>query len=163
MQQASTQLTEMKLVGITVRTNNQNESDWSKGKIFPCVQQYFHQQLSEKISNRQNPSTTLCAYTDYESDHTGDYTYFIGEEVSAFDTIPEGLTTLTIPPQQYAKFTTEPGAMPTVLGDAWQAIWKMTPQTFGAARRYHTDFEVYDDRAKDHENIVLDIYIGLQD
>lgn len=150
------------MVGISVRTSNAQEKDWQVGKIFPCVQRYFQEGISDKIPHRQNPGTTLCIYTDYESDVNGEYTYFIGEEVAHFDTIPSGLTTHIIPPQKYAKFTTEPGAMPAVLGNAWMHIWSMTSQGLGGERAYVADFEVYDERASDHQNIVLDICIGIK-
>jgi hypothetical protein len=44
---------EIKLVGICVRTSNEQELDKMKGNIFPCLQKYFHQGLAEKISNRK--------------------------------------------------------------------------------------------------------------
>lgn len=165
MKKTLSHLEEIKLVGIKVRTNNRNEldvQDCTSGKIFPCVQQYFHQQLFEKIAHRKNPGRTFCVYTEYESDHTGDYTYFIGEEVNSLDSIPEGLSTLIIAPQTYVKFTTEPGPMPSVLRNAWQEILKMSEKDLGSPRRYHADFEIYDERAKDHNNLVLDIYIGVK-
>lgn len=162
LHQESVHRPEIKLVGIKTRTCNKNEENWQEGKIFPCVQRYFQEGLANQITHRQNPGTTLCVYTDYESDFTGDYTYFIGEEVHSFDTIPEGFETHTIPAQDYTKFTTQPGAMPSVLKDAWQHIWTMTPQDFGAERGYVADFEVYDERAADHNNIVLDIFIGVK-
>lgn len=152
---------EIKLVGIKVRTNNKNELGSLEGKIFPCVQQYFHQQLFDKIPYRKNPGTTLCVYTEYESDHTGDYTYYIGEAVDSFNGLPEGLETLVIPAQNYIKFTTEPDPMPDVLQKAWIDILKMSPKDLGGKRAYRADFEVYDERASDHSNIVLDIYIGI--
>ena len=161
MQKVFSKLNEIMLVGITVRTNNAQEQNWMSGKIFPCVQKYFQQQLANLIPNRKKAGTTLCVYTEYESDYTGDYTYFIGEEVSSIENIPDDLQKLIIPKQTYTKFTTEPGSMPTVLSDAWQKIWQMSPQDLGAERRYHSDFEVYDERATDHSNLVLDIYIGI--
>lgn len=162
MQLVESHLPQMQLVGITTRTNNRTEADKMKGKIWPCVQRYFGENLAEKIASRKRPGVTICAYTEYESDHTGDYTYFIGEEVTSLDTLPEGFHKLIIPNQRYAKFTTGPAPMPQVIIDAWNAIWKMTPQEFGGERRYHTDFEVYDERASDHQRIVLDIFIGLK-
>lgn len=153
---------EIKLVGINVRTNNKQEADKIKGKIFPCIQRYFHEGLANKIANRKNPNTTFCAYTDYESDHTGDYTYFIGEEVSSFTSLPEGFQKLVIPQQHYVKFTTGPGPMPEVIVNAWNEIWEMTHKELGGERSYKTDFEIYDERATDHQNIVLDLYIGIQ-
>lgn len=153
---------EIKLVGLKTRTNNKTEFNSMEGKIFPCVQQYFGEQLANKIANRTQPGTTLCVYTEYESDHNGDYTYYIGEIVDSFDGVPENLHTLIIPPQKYAKFTTNPGPMPNVLRDAWQAIWNMNSDDFGGERTYIADYEVYDERAHDHSNLTLDIYIGIK-
>ena len=81
MQKATVTLTELKLVGITTRTNNSQifERDPSTNKIAATVQKYFHNGLAEQIKDRKNPGTTFCVYTNYESDVNGDYTYFIGE------------------------------------------------------------------------------------
>ena len=136
--------------------------DPTKGKIFPRVYRYFHEQIFNRIQNRKNPGTTFCAYTDYESDYNGDYTYLIGEEVSSYTDIPDGLEILTIPSQTYAKFTAGPGAMPGVLRNAWKDIHGLSDADFGGARRYHTDFEIYDERAADHSQIVFDIFVGVK-
>ena len=164
MQKTLTPLQEIKLVGISVRTNNVNmlEMNPVNNKIAATVQKYFHEGLPEKINNRKKHGVTYCVYTNYESDFTGDYTYFIGEEVDSFDNISEGFESLVIPVQNYAKFTTESGPMPMVCISAWQKIWTMTAAEFGRERAYIADFEVYDERALDHQNVVLDIYIGIQ-
>ncbi len=164
MQKEITDLPEMKLVGITTRTNNVQifESDPSTNKIAATVQKYFHNGLSEKISDRKNPGTTFCVYTDYESDVNGDYTYFIGEEVASFDQIDEGFETLSIPAKNYAKFTNQPAPMPAACIDMWQKIWAMKAAELGGERSYVADFEVYDERSIDHNNVTLDIYIGIE-
>lgn len=163
MQRVSIILPEIKLVGISMRTCYQNEVDKMKGRILPCVQRYFHGAISEKIPNRKTPSTTFCVYTDYESDYTGAYTYFIGEEVSSFDySLPEELQKLVIPAQQYVKFTTNPAPMPDVIVNAWKKIWDMSSKELGGKRCYKSDFEIYDERAADHQNIVLDAYVGIE-
>jgi predicted transcriptional regulator YdeE len=163
MNQIEEKLPELKLVGITCRTNNTQifESDPSTNKIAATVQKYFHNTLAEKINHRIKPGTTYCIYTDYESDHTGDYTYFIGEEVKSFDNLSEGFEKITIPTQSYAKFTSGPGAMPDLCINAWKKIWTMTPADFNGKRAYLADFEVYDERASDHQKVVFDIYIGI--
>ncbi len=163
MQKTIVQLAEKKLVGITTRTNNKHlfESDPSTNKVAATVQKYFHNGLAEKIHARKNPGTTFCVYTQYESDFNSDYTYFIGEEVTAFDNITEGFETLTIPVQKYAKFTNQPGPMPAVCIDMWKAIWKMNDAELGGKRAYIADFEVYDERSVDHAQVVLDIYMGI--
>lgn len=163
MQQIIVEKEEIKIIGISVRTSNKQEMDKMRGKIFPCVKTYFHEKLFDKILHRKNPGTTFCAYTDYESDYHGDYTYFIGEEILWFpDVLPEGFKKLTVPKQQYAKFTAGPAPMPEVLTNAWQKIWTMSSKELGGERSYKTDFEIYDDRALDHEKIVLDLYIGIK-
>jgi predicted transcriptional regulator YdeE len=94
------QLSERSLIGITVRTNN--AAEMSGGKIGLVVQNYFQNQLAAQIPNRQNPGITYSAYTDYESDYTGDYTYFIGEEVASGTSAPLGFEKIIIPAQAYA-------------------------------------------------------------
>ncbi len=164
MQRFSTKKGEIKLVGIKVRTSFLEESKLETSKIFPCVKKYYHQKLFEKILSRNKPGTTYCVYTEYESDYTGAYTYFIGEEVSSFDNLPSGLEPLIIPFQKYTVFTTQPGSMPDVVKDAWKKIWNLSSETLGGIRRYHTDFEIYDERASESDlnNVVLDIYIGIK-
>jgi predicted transcriptional regulator YdeE len=162
MQKEIEQLPEINLVGIQVRTSYKAELNKLAGNIFPCVRSYFHKRLFEKISHRKRPGRTFCAYTDYESDYKGAYTYFIGEEVTSLDlALDKGFSKLTIPAQTYAKFTTGPAPMPAVVVDAWEAIWKMTPEVLGGKRNYLSDFEIYDERAADHSKIVMDLFIGI--
>ena len=149
------------LIGKQVRTGYRNESRPETGQIGPCVMDYFHNGTAEQIPHRSDPGVTLCAYTDYASDEYGDYTYFIGEEVSSLDEVPEGLSSLIIPEQTYVKFTAGPGPMPAVVKDAWEAIWKMSTDELGGHRRYLADFELYDERAADHARVVFDLYIGI--
>lgn len=151
----------MKLVGITARTSNQAEFNPETAKIGSTIQKYISEALYNKISSRKKPGTTYCVYTEYETDHTGSYTYFIGEEVELNAEVPEGFKAITIDTQFYSKFTTAPGTMPNVCIDMWQKIWKKTPEELGGKRTYTADFEVYDDRALDPSNTVLDIYIGV--
>lgn len=164
MKKIKTQLPEIKLVGITTRTNSVQEfsSDPAKRRISATVQKYFHGGLADKIVNRKNPGTTLCVYTNYESDFMGDYTYFIGEEVTSFEGVGEGFECLTIPAQQYVKFTNEPKPMPAACIDMWQSIWNMSAVDLGGERSYVADFEVYDQRSADQSKTILDIYIGIK-
>lgn len=153
------ELEELKLSGIQARTSLELEMDPETAKIGETVESFFGQNLVKKIKARKRPGTTFCVYTDYESDFNGAYTFFIGEEVSDFE---ESLETLSIPSQRYVKFTSKPGPMPAVCIDLWQKIWAMTPEQLGGERSYIADFEVYDERAADHLNVVLDIYIGIK-
>lgn len=100
---------------------------------------------------------------DYKDPNTYAYTYFIGEEVSEVSNLDPGLHSIEIPQGEYIKFTTERGKMPDIVIDTWQEIWAMdVSDTLGAKRLFGADFEVYDERAVDPENSMVDIYIGIE-
>lgn len=153
---------EIKLTGIKVRTSNKAEFNPSTAKIGATIEQYFKNRIADKIADRKNPGTTICLYTEYESDMNGEYSYFIGEEVTSYDNLPEGLNTHTIPSQTYVKFTTQSGVMPNVVINAWQQIWQMSRADLGGIRNYKADFEIYDTRSQDSNNTIIDIYIGIK-
>lgn len=154
-------LPELKLLGLTCRTNNKSEMDPATAQIPLTLQNYFSTMCPDRIPYRKNPGVTYCFYTEYETDFTGDYTYFVGEEVPSLDGLPNGLVPLLVQAQRYVKFTTDSGAMPTVCIEAWQKIWAMSPEELGGIRSYLADFEVYDGRATNPKSTVLDIYIGI--
>lgn len=162
MQKELANKTEIKLIGLTARTNNKNEMNPQTSKIGELAGRFWSQNIASQISNRKNPDVTLSIYTEYDSNEHGDYTYFIGEEVSSFDNVPSGLQKLIIPAAKYQKFTTPSGKMPDVVITAWQQIWEMSANDFGGERAYIADFEVYDQRASDPANTSLDIYIGIK-
>lgn len=111
------------------------------------LKRYADEHISGKISHRVSPGRLFCMYTEYESDIKGADTYFVGEKVSSLDSLPQDLASLLLPRQEYCKFTTAKGAMPMVVIQAWQEIWKMSPKEHGGKRRYLADFKIYDERA----------------
>ncbi len=155
-------LLEVKLVGITAHTSNALEMNPETAKIGATMQKFFAGDMQAQIMERKNPGTVFAVYTGYESDEHGKYTYFLGEEVNDFENIPQGFEMLTILPQTYVKFTSNPGQMPAVCIDMWQNIWKMSSDDLGGKRAYIADFEVYDQRSQNPEQAVLDIYIGVR-
>lgn len=155
-------LPEIKLVGITVRTNNTNEMNPLKAKIGELARHYWQDGLAKHIPNRVQSGKTYSVYTDYESDERGDYTYFMGEEVASFEGAPENFAQLTLPATCYAQFTTPPGAIPDVIIGAWRQIWMMGEQNIGGKRAYKADFEVIDVNTTNPEMAVFDIFVGLQ-
>ncbi len=162
MQKQTIKLPELMLIGLTTRTNNINEGDPATAKISSTVQIYFQEGCAQRISNRKKSGVTYSAYAHYESDASGEYTYFIGEEVTDLTQVPAGLTALQIPQQKYVKFTNGPAKMPDVCIQAWRDIWQMTPSDLGGERAYIADFEIYDERAQDPAHTELDIYVGIQ-
>jgi predicted transcriptional regulator YdeE len=152
---------EIHLIGISVRTNNINEINQETAQISNLINRYFQNQLATKIPSRKNPSITYAVYTDYASDEFDDYTYFFGEEVSSLDNIPEGFIAMTLQAGQYVKFTTPAGKLPGVVINAWMEIWQMSNEELGGERTYQTDYEIYDVRATDPNNAVVDIFVGV--
>lgn len=162
MEKNKVALGELTLVGQTVRTNNCNEMDPSTAKIASTVGGYWAKQVAKGIKHRLTPGVTYSIYTDYASDEHGDYTYFIGELISSEEGQDlSNFEILNIPASQYQKFTTPTGAMPDIVINAWQSIWRMTDQDFGGKRKYIADFEIYDERAVDLSNAIVDIYVGI--
>lgn len=162
MQSKKTTLPTLTLVGIIARTSNKNEMDPNNAKIGRTLGAYFGQQLATKLQHRTNPGVTYCVYTEYESNEHGDYTYFVGEQVTSIaDQDLSLFNVLTIPASDYQLFSTEPGSMPGVVINAWQKIWVMDAPALGGKRKYIADFELYDQRAADPNNTVVDIYIGI--
>lgn len=162
MKRENIHLPEIKIVGIACRTDNASEMSPDNAKIGAIVAKYMQEGTASKVQNALNPYITYSIYTDYESDHTGKYTYVIGTQVSSFDGQPEDLTCITIPAQNYVRFTNGPGSMPIVCIEAWQRIWQMNSEDFNGDRAYKADFEVYDERAFDPQNTILDILVGIE-
>lgn len=153
----------IKLIGISARTNNKNEMDPNTAKIGQLVNQFWSEGTANQFKHRTKPGVTYSVYTDYASDEHGDYTYFLGEEVSAFpDQDKSSFQQLVIPASAYQKITTAPGKMPNIVIETWQSIWKMQASDLGGKRKYVADFEVYDERAGDLNNAVVDIYVGIE-
>ncbi len=165
MQKQKVQLPEMILVGLAVRTNNQNEMNPETSKIGELSKLYWNNQVANSICHRIKPNITYSVYTNYESDEHGDYTYFIGEAVDSFQNQDlETFKTLVIPASTYQKFTTEPGKMPEVVISAWQAIWRMDENDLGGKRQYVADFETHDEKSLiDPNHAVVNIYIGIKE
>ena len=44
----------------------------------------------------------------------------------------------------------------------WQDIWNLNAIDLSGRRAYLADFEIYDERAQDPQNTILDIYVGIQ-
>ena len=105
---------EIKLIGIETRTTNQREADPAMAKIPGLWQRFFTESIEEKIPNKTNAGARFGTYTNYESDHTGEYSLIAAAEVSSLADIPEGMTSLTIPPGKYLVFPVE-GEMPMAL------------------------------------------------
>lgn len=125
------------VAGLPIRTNNTTEQT-PNGKIRPLWSDFFAQDLFE-IPERIQGSPVYGVYTNYESDHTGDFDVIAGVKVT--DAPTTHLSTVSIEAGDYLVFETK-GEMPQRIIDGWMAIWQYFAQTdVPYQRRYTTDFE----------------------
>lgn len=150
------------LVGITTQTNLTKETNPLTSEIGKIVNRYMAEQIAQKIPHRKNPGVGICAYTDYTDEYKGDYTYFIGEEVTEVGELPDGMSLLEIPAGTYLKLTTDSGVIPFIIINAWQNIWQIFQGSNHGKRLYKVDFEVYDDRVKNPQSAIVDLYVGVE-
>ncbi len=148
------------MAGLSARTSNAKEMS-GNGKIERIWETFLQPSLVTRIPNKVGIDL-VAVYTDYETDHTGHYTYLLGLPVVSGEPFPSNLTIRQISSGRYAVITSERGQIAEVVRDAWQRIWSMSERELGGRRAFQTDFEIYDQRSSDPENAQIDIYIGLR-
>ena len=148
------------VVGISARTTNANEMT-SEGVIGPMWGRLFQDGIIDKIPNKADPRI-VAVYTDYASDHNGEYTYVLGARVTSDADVPAGMVARKIPTGKYAVFTSEKGLGSKVVPALWMKINSMPQNAVGADRVYRADFEIYDERAIDPQNLQMDVYVGIR-
>lgn len=142
------------IVGISVRTNNLNNQ--AKRDISQLWGQFILNNIADSIPNKISDDV-YCVYTNYESDHTGDYTTTLGCRVSDTSTvIPEGLIIKEIPENNYLKFISE-GKLPESVAQVWDFIWKSDLN-----RSYIADFEVYGIASQNPDNAIVTTYLSIK-
>jgi predicted transcriptional regulator YdeE len=148
------------VVGVEARTNNATEMSGS-GRIGGVWQAFLRPNLVNKIPNRIGVDP-IAIYTEYETDHTGYYTYLLGLPTSSIDAPPANLAIKHVPAGRYAVVSSRRGPVAEVVREVWQHIWSMSAEELGGARAFQTDYEIYDQRATDPENAQVDVYVGLR-
>lgn len=147
------------IIGIEARTTNAKEAT-GEGIIGKQWQKFFSEGYVQRIPNRAD-GNIYALYSDYASDHNGEYSFLIGAKVKDGTTPPSGMVAKEVRAGKYAVIASDRGPFPKVVPAAWVKIFDL--EGAGALKRaYHTDFELYDERAKDPQNGQIDIYIGLK-
>ena len=151
---------EFTVVGIAARTSNAKEmtADGVIGKQWGRLMQ---ENFVSKIPNKSDQSI-VAVYTDYASDHNGDYTFLLGARVTSDSDVPTGMVAKKVPAGKFAVFTSEKGPAPQVVPALWMKINALPKTAVGGDRTYRADFEVYDQRAADPQNMVMDAYVGIR-
>jgi predicted transcriptional regulator YdeE len=148
------------VIGVAARTSNAKEMT-ADGIIGKQWGRFYQDGLLAKIPNKAD-QLIVAVYTDYASDKNGEYTFVLGAKVTSDAEVPAGMVAKKIPSGKYAVFTTEKGPGPKVVPEAWMKINSLPKSAVGGDRVYRADFEVYDERASDPQNLQADIYIGVK-
>ena len=144
----------LSVVGISVRTSNQEEGDPQTARIPGLWQRYFADGVANRIPARLDDGTILGVYTDYAGDHTGPYTLVVGQAVNDTSELPEDLVCVTVPHGRYLLFTSASGA-PEAIRATWQQIWRHFEQPGAPRRAYTSDLEV-------HRAGTLEVYVAVR-
>src|ERR1700757_1316863 len=91
---------EFRIAGIETRTRNAQEMAGA-GRIAQLLGRFFQENVPEQIPNKLDQAI-LAVYTDYSSDHNGDYMLVIGARVKATTQPPVGMVAKTVPAGRYA-------------------------------------------------------------
>ena len=143
------------VIGIAARTTNAMEMT-GVGIIGKQWGRFVQENLLGQIPNKAD-SAIVAVYTDYASDQDGEYTFVIGARVGAGTEAPSGMVAKTVPPGRYAAFVSERGPVGEVVMKTWQRVWSA-----GIDRTYRADYEVYDERARDPGNAVVEVRLGVK-
>jgi len=142
------------IIGKAIRTTNENGQ--AATAIPQLWQAFFSGQVAAGIPAKTD-TAIYCVYTDYESDHTKPYTTILGCKVDNLDSIPEGLTGITIGGGTYKVFSPEGNIAGGLVFNEWTKIWAMPLD-----RAYTADYEVYNEAALSDPDAVVDIFIAVR-
>ncbi|TPG69206.1 transcriptional regulator [Brevibacillus laterosporus] len=154
-------LEELTISGISARTTNARELSGA-GVISDLWDQYFSENIGEKLSSNRLSPDIYGVYADYENGVAGEYTILLGNRMAAKSAVDTAnTTTLTLPAAQYAVFTSRCGPLSEVVIEAWQFIWAWSMNS-GMRRTFTGDFERYDERASNPNEAIVEIYIAVE-
>lgn len=151
---------EFTVVGISVRTNNAEQMT-PEAPIGKQWSRLFKEGVLAAIPNKAD-ANIVALYTEYASDKDGDYTYVLGARVTKAESVPAGMVAKNVPAGRYAVFTSEKGPVQKVVVEMWQKVWATPKNALGGERSYKADFEVYDQRAQNPADSIVDLYIAVR-
>lgn len=138
------------LLGISTRTNNENEKNKETQKIAPLWEKYDVENIYSKTFNKANNTCFYGIYSNYESDINGDYDATVAVEVTKTKDNP-----IVIENKKYLVFKKE-GELPEICSELWEEIWDYFANNSEYQRAYAIDFEKYS-----KENLI-EIYISIK-
>lgn len=141
----------MIIAGISAKIDDHTSSN---KQIQALWDQFWKENITNQLTNRTN-LTIYAVYHDYTSDNTKTCTLTIGHRISLIDHISTHLKIIVIPQQSYQVFTAH-GQLPASIDATWKKICQSSLQ-----RTYTVDFEIYDERAQNPQDAIVDIYVAV--
>jgi len=148
------------VMGIAIRTSNAEQVTEAR-PIGKQWERLFKDGVLAAIPNKAD-GNILAVYSEYASDKDGEYTYLLGARVTKVENVPAGMTVKNVPAGKYAAFTSERGPVQKVVVEMWQRVWATPKSALGGDRSYKVDFEVYDQRAQNPADSVVDLYVAVK-
>ncbi len=148
------------VMGISVRTSNAEQMT-PAAPIGKQWERLFKEGVLAAIPNRAD-GNIVAVYSDYASDKDGEYNYLLGARVTKVESVPTGMTVKNVPAGRYAVFTSERGPVQKVVVEMWQRVWATPKSALGGDRAYKADYELYDQRAQNPGDSVVDLYVSVR-
>lgn len=142
------------VVGMSLRTNNERESNPDTASIPTMWKNFFEYNVMAAIPKQVDPMSVYGVYYNYESDSMGDYDLLIGLESAATEK-PANLNLVQIEAGKYLVFKVEE-ASPVGIKDTWAGIEGYFAEMDKHERAYTTDFEIYQGQSD------IAIYISIK-
>jgi predicted transcriptional regulator YdeE len=147
------ELEDFEIVGISVRTTNQNQQ--SEKDIGILWQRYYANDPIAMIENKISEDL-YCVYTDYESDYAGAFTTILGYQVKPGTLPSPGFIRRVILRSTYEVFITQ-GPLPSSIQQTWMDIWNSDLK-----RRYTADFDVYGSHSKNQDKAIVRTFVSIE-
>jgi predicted transcriptional regulator YdeE len=147
------------VIGIAARTTNTKEAG-PDGVIAKQWQRFFQETVADKIPHGVG-TNMYAVYTAYASDHNGEYTYLLGVKVEHGTAPPTGMVSVDVPGGSYAVVTSDKGPPAQVVPAAWQKIFQLEDEG-KLHRAYKSDFEVYDPRSQNPQDVQVEIFLEVK-
>lgn len=149
------QVSPFNIIGISVRTRNSDIEQLTRD-MQGLWNKFLSENLLSQIPNKLNNSI-YCVYTDYESDYNGNYTAFLGAQVSNLNEIPDGLEGKQVVGGEYQKHIAKGNLNDGIVYNAWTKIWNSD-----ISRAYSADFEVYTEKAHNPLDAEVEIFVAVK-
>lgn len=143
-----------KVIGISVRTTNENNQ--AVKDIADLWGKFMNDKILAAIPNKID-NTVYSIYTEYESDHTKQYTTILGCRVENLNDIPEGMIGKFIEGGNYVKLSDKGDLMKGLIVNKWAEIWEMDLD-----RVFTADYEVFGEKAQNPADAEIDFLIAVK-